>query len=132
MDEEFLELPEAPEGEDVVWDYASMGLTLRSHPMALLRKKLDKYKLKTSEELRGIPDGRTVRTAGIVTHRQQPETATALPTRFTFCGDVSNRNVPINCLYPPSASKISASSFSVLLPVSREIVCLNPICSKSV
>lgn len=75
VDEEFLELPAAREGEEVLWDYASVGLTLRSHPMALLRKKLDKYKLKTSEELRRIPDGRTVRTAGIVTLRQQPDTA---------------------------------------------------------
>ena len=75
VDEEFLELPAAPEGEDVLWDYASVGLTLRTHPMALLRKKLDKYKLKTSEELRRVPDGRIVRTAGIVTLRQQPETA---------------------------------------------------------
>ncbi len=75
VDEEYLELPPAPEGEDVVWDYASTGLTLRSHPMALLRKRLDKYKLKTSEELRHTPHGRTVRTAGIVTLRQQPETA---------------------------------------------------------
>ena len=75
VEEEFLELPEAPEGEEVVWDYASVGLTLRSHPMALLRKKLDKYKLKTSEELRHMPNGRMVRTSGIVTLRQQPETA---------------------------------------------------------
>ncbi|KQO27218.1 error-prone DNA polymerase [Acidovorax sp. Leaf78] len=75
VDEEFLELPAPPEGEDVVWDYASIGLTLRSHPLALLRKKLDKYKLKTSEELRHVPNGRVVRTAGIVTLRQQPETA---------------------------------------------------------
>ncbi len=43
--------------------------------MALLRRRLDKYKLKTSEELRRMPHGRTVRTAGIVTLRQQPETA---------------------------------------------------------
>ncbi|MXV34059.1 error-prone DNA polymerase [Xanthomonas sp. LMG 8989] len=75
VDEDYLELPAAPEGEDVVWDYASTGLTLRSHPMALLRKRLDKYKLKTSEELRRMPHGRVVRTAGIVTLRQQPETA---------------------------------------------------------
>ena len=75
VDEDYLELPAAPEGEDVVWDYASIGLTLRSHPMALLRKRLDKYKLKTSEELRRMPHGRVVRTAGIVTLRQQPETA---------------------------------------------------------
>lgn len=75
VDEEFLELPAALEGEEVVWDYASVGLTLRSHPMALLRKKLDRYKLKNSKELRQIPNGRLVTTAGIVTLRQQPETA---------------------------------------------------------
>ena len=75
VDEEFLELPAAPEGEEVVWDYASLGLTLRSHPMALLRKRLEKYKLKTSAELRRMANGRSVRTAGIVTLRQQPETA---------------------------------------------------------
>ncbi|MBL8356978.1 MAG: error-prone DNA polymerase [Delftia acidovorans] len=75
VDEDFLELPVAPEGEEVLWDYASIGLTLRSHPMQLLRPRLAKYHLKTSEELRRIPNGRLVRTAGIVTLRQQPETA---------------------------------------------------------
>ena len=33
-------LPEMTEGEHVVEDYVSMRLTLRSHPMALLRKYL--------------------------------------------------------------------------------------------
>ena len=75
IDEAQLDLPEAPEGEEVLWDYASTGLTLRSHPMQLLRPRLDKYKLKTSQQLRRIPDGRVVRTAGIVTLRQQPPTA---------------------------------------------------------
>lgn len=75
IDEAQLELPEAPEGEEVLWDYASTGLTLRSHPMLLLRPQLDKYKLKTSQQLRRVPDGRRVRTAGIVTLRQQPPTA---------------------------------------------------------
>ena len=75
VDEAFLELPQAPEGEEVVWDYASVGLTLRSHPMALLRAKLARYRLLTSAELRDTPDGQQVRTVGIVTVRQQPETA---------------------------------------------------------
>jgi error-prone DNA polymerase len=35
-----LELPPAHEGEDIYFDYAAMGLTLRRHPMALLRRKL--------------------------------------------------------------------------------------------
>jgi len=69
VDEDVLELEAAQEGEEVVWDYASVGLTLRSHPMKLLRSKLDRWKLKTLRELRRIPDGRVVRTAGIVTLR---------------------------------------------------------------
>lgn len=75
FDEELLEFDAAKEGEEVLWDYVSMGLTLRSHPMALLRSKLDKWKLMTSAQLRRIPNGRVVRTAGIVTLRQHPDTA---------------------------------------------------------
>jgi error-prone DNA polymerase len=40
VDEDILDLPPAPEGEEVVFDYASLGLTLRSRPMALLRPHL--------------------------------------------------------------------------------------------
>ena len=32
FDEEVLELPAAPEGEEIVWDYATTGLTLRQQP----------------------------------------------------------------------------------------------------
>ncbi len=58
-----------------MWDTAPVGLTLRRYPMKLLRPKLDLWKLKTSGELRRIPDGRVIRIAGIVTLRQQPDTA---------------------------------------------------------
>lgn len=75
IDEEVLELPAAREGEEVLWDFASTGLTLRSHPLKLLRQRLDKYRLKSSADLRRVRDGQLVRTAGIVTLRQQPETA---------------------------------------------------------
>lgn len=75
FDEELLELDAAKEGEEVLWDYVSVGLTLRSHPMKLLRPKLDKWRLMTSAQLRSTPNGRIVRTAGIVTLRQQPDTA---------------------------------------------------------
>jgi len=75
INEEFLELPEAPEGEEIVWDYASTGLTLRRHPLALLRPRMAAKKLLSSRDLRHIPDGRVIRTAGIVTLRQQPSTA---------------------------------------------------------
>lgn len=75
IEEDLLELDEAPEGEEIVFDYNSLGLTLRRHPMALLRDRLRAKRFKSSSELRDIPDGRLVRACGIVTLRQQPETA---------------------------------------------------------
>ena len=50
FDEDIPELPPAPEGEEVVFDYAALGLTLRSHPMSLLRPLLVGRHLKTSED----------------------------------------------------------------------------------
>ena len=75
VEEDFLELPPAWEGEEVVFDYAATGLTLRSHPVALLREQLASMKLRTAAELRDLPDGRLVRACGIVVMRQQPQTA---------------------------------------------------------
>ncbi|MGE0315850.1 MAG: error-prone DNA polymerase [Lautropia sp.] len=75
IDEDFLELEAASEGEEVVHDYATLSLTLRSHPIALLRRHLDRYRVLTGAELQALPNGRPVRYAGIVTLRQQPETA---------------------------------------------------------
>ena len=78
IDEDFLELEEAPEGEEVVFDYASLGLTLRSHPLSLLRKRLNEFGYKTAEELRDFPNGKMARACGIVTVRQQPDTASGV------------------------------------------------------
>ena len=75
FEEAFLELQEAPEGEEILFDYASTGLTLRRHPMALLRDRLTERKLVTAAQLDDVPDGRIVHYCGIVTLRQQPETA---------------------------------------------------------
>jgi error-prone DNA polymerase len=75
VDEDLLELPEAPEGEAIVWDYASLGLTLRRHPLALLRERLQARRFMTAQTLQDAPHGRLVRACGIVTARQQPETA---------------------------------------------------------
>ena len=74
VDEDTLELPEAPEGEEIVWDYAATGLTLRRHPLALLRPRLQAKRLLSSKDLQRVPDGREVRACGIVTLRQQPDT----------------------------------------------------------
>ncbi len=73
--EEELELAPPSEGEDIVFDYAALGLTLRRHPLALLRPLLARKKLLSAEQMRDFPDGRPARACGIVIMRQQPETA---------------------------------------------------------
>jgi error-prone DNA polymerase len=78
IEEAPLALPEAPEGEAIVWDYAATGLTLRRHPLALLRAELAKRKLMSAEQLKDAPNGRLVRHCGIVTLRQQPGTASGV------------------------------------------------------
>ena len=70
-----LLLNAASEGEEVVFDYASVGLTLRRHPLQILREQLSKMKLLTAAQMRDLPHGRLVRACGIVTARQQPPTA---------------------------------------------------------
>ncbi|MES3003916.1 MAG: error-prone DNA polymerase [Pseudomonadota bacterium] len=75
INEEALELPAAKEGEEIVFDYASLGLTLRRHPLALLRPRLARMKLLNAGELHDLPSGSRVAACGIVTVRQQPQTA---------------------------------------------------------
>ena len=75
VNESALQLDEAPEGEAIVWDYTSTGLTLRRHPLALLRERLNQRRFMTAEQLMNAPDGRLVRACGIVTCRQQPGTS---------------------------------------------------------
>jgi error-prone DNA polymerase len=75
VDEDDLLFIPAEEGEEVVFDYAAVGLTLRRHPLALLREQLSKQKLLTAAQMATMPSGRLVRACGIVTMRQQPQTA---------------------------------------------------------
>jgi error-prone DNA polymerase len=73
--ERALQLSVAPEGEEIVGDYASLGFTLRRHPLALLRPRLARMRLSSAEQLRAVPHGQTVRACGIVMGRQRPQTA---------------------------------------------------------
>ena len=69
------ELPLAPEGEAIVLDYASTGLSLRRHPLALLRARLARRGWRSAAELAQLPGGRSTWACGLVTVRQQPATA---------------------------------------------------------
>ena len=68
-------LPAPSEGENLIADYTSLGLTLGRHPLALLRQRLTCMRLATAQDLRKLAHGRIARTAGIVTCRQRPGTA---------------------------------------------------------
>ena len=70
-----LDLPLASEGENIVFDYAATGFTLRRHPLALLRARLEKMQIFTAGQLHPLPDGQLVRACGIVNMRQRPPTA---------------------------------------------------------
>jgi DNA polymerase III alpha subunit len=74
--EEGIPMLRAPrEGQDIVADYGSTGLTLRRHPVALLREKLEKRGVLATQRLWEQPNGRWVRTAGLVITRQRPGSA---------------------------------------------------------
>src|SRR5205823_1093807 len=51
FDEMHPDLPAPTEGQDIVADYRTLSLTLRRHPLALLRKQLRKRRLLTSAEI---------------------------------------------------------------------------------
>ena len=63
------------EGQAVAADYRSVGLTLRSHPVALLRPQLAARNFQPASVLNDYPDKRVARACGIVTVRQRPQTA---------------------------------------------------------
>jgi error-prone DNA polymerase len=71
-------LEKPSEGEEICADYASVGLTLGRHPLALLRGRLRAAALLTASELGEAANGARVRTAGIVLMRQRPSTASGV------------------------------------------------------
>jgi DNA-directed DNA polymerase III PolC len=74
--DEGIPLLRAPrEGQDIVADYGSLGLTLRRHPLALLRERLQRRGIVPTQELWEQPNGKLVITAGLVITRQRPGSA---------------------------------------------------------
>ena len=61
--------------DDTRADYASTGLTLGRHPVALLRPVLRRRRAITARELLVLPHGARIRACGLVTMRQRPMTA---------------------------------------------------------
>lgn len=63
------------ENQTVAADYRSVGLTLRRHPVELLRPQLAARNFQPASVLNGYPDKRVARACGIVTVRQRPQTS---------------------------------------------------------
>jgi error-prone DNA polymerase len=69
-------LPVPTEAQNLIADYASLGLSLGRHPLALLRKELkERFQSRPAVELRKLGHQQLARASGLVTHRQRPGTA---------------------------------------------------------
>jgi error-prone DNA polymerase len=68
-------LAEERAGEAVVTDYRATGMTLRQHPLALLRPTLNHLGLHDTRRIRDARQGQAIRLPGMVLMRQQPGTA---------------------------------------------------------
>jgi error-prone DNA polymerase len=65
-------------GEHVVEDYRTIGLSLKTHPAALLRHELAARRAIKAEALTQIANGQRTRVAGLVLVRQRPGTASGV------------------------------------------------------
>ena len=73
-----FDLPQMPLGEHVVEDYRALGLSLKTHPAALLRPHLSAQRAIKAEQLSHMANSVRTRVAGLVLVRQRPGTASGV------------------------------------------------------
>ena len=66
------------EGQDIVADYQSVGLTLGRHPVHLIRHHLDRYQHIQAVQLASFETGSNISVAGLVITKQRPGTASGV------------------------------------------------------
>ncbi|MEP6899522.1 MAG: error-prone DNA polymerase [Rhodanobacter sp.] len=76
--EQAVMLPLPTQAEDTQADYARMGLSLGPHPLQQIRARLHAASCIDGNALRKQPHNSRVRVAGLVTSRQQPQTASGI------------------------------------------------------
>ncbi len=69
------DLPPETAGEETVLDYAATGLSLRRHPLALLRQRLRELGAADTRALDAARQGRWIKVPGLVLVRQRPGSA---------------------------------------------------------
>ncbi|MCL4160935.1 UNVERIFIED_CONTAM: hypothetical protein GTU68_013194 [Idotea baltica] len=72
-----IQLPYSTRGEEVMEDYVATRLSLREHPIALLRSKLG-VEVVTAETQQQTVDGTLISVVGLVITRQRPGTASGV------------------------------------------------------
>ncbi|WP_256003501.1 error-prone DNA polymerase [Pedobacter deserti] len=71
-----VELPLMTKGEHVVQDYASVGLSLKAHPVSFVRPQLEMLNIRSCHAINNDASaGQLVKVAGLVLVRQRPGTA---------------------------------------------------------
>jgi error-prone DNA polymerase len=73
-----LPLPVPSEAQEILADYRQLALSTTRHPLGLLRERLRRHNIRSTLELRALADGARVRAAGLITHLQQPGTASGV------------------------------------------------------
>ncbi|NMW23024.1 error-prone DNA polymerase, partial [Rhodanobacter denitrificans] len=76
--ERAVALPLPTQAEDTLADYARIGLSLGAHPLRQIRARLNAARCIDGKALRRQPHNSRVRVAGLVTSRQQPQTASGI------------------------------------------------------
>ena len=71
-------LPVATQGEEMLTDYAALGLSLGYHPLGLARSALQKRGILSSKDIKSTSPSRRVTVAGMVITRQRPSTASGV------------------------------------------------------
>ncbi|MEO1656525.1 MAG: error-prone DNA polymerase [Pseudomonadota bacterium] len=69
------DLPTMPLSEEVVQDYQTTRLSLKAHPLSFLRSRYQSHGIISTHDAVHRPNGRWVRTAGLVLIRQRPGSA---------------------------------------------------------
>lgn len=71
-------LPVPSLGENMVADYSSLSLSLKAHPLGLLRSRLNQRDICPASDLSRLENGESARVAGLVLVRQRPRTASGV------------------------------------------------------
>ncbi|MCP1244005.1 DNA polymerase III subunit alpha [Acetobacter lambici] len=82
------------DGAEVVRDYNRLGLTLRDHPLAFLRRDLRERDIVTCRQALAAKDGKRLTVAGLVLVRQRPGSAEGV-VFMTLEDETANMNVII-------------------------------------